>query len=536
MSIDKFSGVKTNKADIPTDADYSAYLNSLPEKPTLYKYLSVLGTVAAVIVAVIAVTAWALIGRGVRGSTPASGTQDIESAIYTAVEKDVFSDSNVKSADITVDRIKKVDDSLYYCSVSMDIHFHDEQNITYPLNQTNEYYHNIFPLYIEHKNGEYVVSDNQDRRLSVTKIEGTDFEWELDSGMLELIDTLFGSYGVLAMPLFDEQNPMSDEDLSVFCTYIAQLKGTSDLNKIAYDYFGFETDFKKSAITGCEFLSFPTPEIISYITYSTVFDQWYIEITYSLADEIRVLGLVYRGDNNVERFVFHKRDELFYEGSKGIGSLTDKMLRDDPLAYYKYSAADAVKALEDKDGSVYDEITLGQSMGITLPNIDEMMIEPHDAVSVLDDPDCAEIVKKLTEKCEHGDSLYTEKDLTNYTWYDYMYEVSNNYVWDGGETYNAFIEKYPDKTDVEHSWTVGMMNRYDRLYVLKKGYRYYADTFTEEQLLNLKSRGVLPHDIPVLIEKMGDAEKIVNASDEKLKEIIEDYYKQKLEDILGMDV
>jgi len=71
VSIDKFKDLKPVKHQFDvTDAEYVDKLNNLPKRRPKKQIWAAVGTVAAAVAIVAAVTLWALIGRGLRGTDP----------------------------------------------------------------------------------------------------------------------------------------------------------------------------------------------------------------------------------------------------------------------------------------------------------------------------------------------------------------------------------------------------------------------------------------------------------------------------------
>lgn len=89
MSFDKFKNIKPMRADITSfDAEYLKSVAALTDPKPKKSILPIIGTVAAAVLVIVGVSAWALIGRGVRGTE-----QDDEIIVLTpAKDSDTFED------------------------------------------------------------------------------------------------------------------------------------------------------------------------------------------------------------------------------------------------------------------------------------------------------------------------------------------------------------------------------------------------------------------------------------------------------------
>ncbi len=68
MNFDKFKKIDMPDIKVNPDLDYVKKLNNLAKEPKHSNALRIVGTIAAAVVIVLAVSLWALIGRGVRGT------------------------------------------------------------------------------------------------------------------------------------------------------------------------------------------------------------------------------------------------------------------------------------------------------------------------------------------------------------------------------------------------------------------------------------------------------------------------------------
>lgn len=68
MNFDKFKKIDMPDVQVNPDLDYAKKLNDLPKTAQKGRALATLGTIAAAVVIVLAVSLWALIGRGIRGT------------------------------------------------------------------------------------------------------------------------------------------------------------------------------------------------------------------------------------------------------------------------------------------------------------------------------------------------------------------------------------------------------------------------------------------------------------------------------------
>ena len=78
MNFDKFKKINSPDIQFSPDGEYVNKLNELPREKHKVKILPILSTVAAALAVIVGVTAWALVGRGVRnlGDNVSAGTQD----------------------------------------------------------------------------------------------------------------------------------------------------------------------------------------------------------------------------------------------------------------------------------------------------------------------------------------------------------------------------------------------------------------------------------------------------------------------------
>lgn len=72
MNFDKFKDIDMPDIKVEPDFEYTAKLNKLPKSRNTGKVFTTLGTVAAAVAIVAAVTLWAIIGRGIRGAQKAT--------------------------------------------------------------------------------------------------------------------------------------------------------------------------------------------------------------------------------------------------------------------------------------------------------------------------------------------------------------------------------------------------------------------------------------------------------------------------------
>ena len=91
MNFDKFKDIDMPDVQVNPDFEYVNKLNKLPKEPQKSKVLSIIGTIAAAVVIVAAVSVWALIGRGIRGtdkptvSPPANYNNEKKEVILTDI-------------------------------------------------------------------------------------------------------------------------------------------------------------------------------------------------------------------------------------------------------------------------------------------------------------------------------------------------------------------------------------------------------------------------------------------------------------------
>lgn len=410
-----------------------------------------------------------------------------DEGIYEAVKTALYSDPNVKSADFSIGVVDKFSDSLYSCRVEVTSVVYNDEGAKKPILFTE--WTDAVELrivYFDCKNGKFSISDDQDRIMPIEILGGYDCRISGENG--QYYKDVIINNGFISMDEFENDSGIA--------------AGSPEKDP---------PEFKITSATSlyCRFEQF-------FSDVSFVVDGKEYTVRYSGNDEIRV---------------FSKKQNKLYIGTESTLPIdTSKYQSIQP---YGYTAAEI-------ENNIPEIALIGQSMGITIPNIDTEMIEPYDAVPIVDDPKYAELVKELTSPQDHGDHIcpaeYTEEELRRrgYTQYDRMrsdkyYNVSMHSP-QKSELMNRFPVYCESISLISNNWS-----RYVYILQLKNklGYRYYLDAFTENQLLTLKDYGIVPRDIDYLLEKYGDADKILGQSQKELKASLTEHYQQKYKAVFG---
>ncbi len=394
--------------------------------------------------------------------------------IYNAVRKAVFSDDNIKFAEFYIYNYDKVSDDLYCCSVGINsIAYKDENNIKPLLKSEVTYGGTLRALFIENKDGEFIVSDNQERDVPIELYYGYS---STPSGKdAEYYKGVIKDLGITALDEFEDDKRIPIEDAVP-----------------AYD-----DDFTVSFVN----------------TYTARYGQFVYEVGYIKDGREYIFGYIF------EKCILYKRENKLY---------TDMTVKIDPASTpFMY---DAKKELPN---AAY----LPQSMGIEIPNLNDKLVLPTDAVPIVDSEEYAYMVEELTAPDHYHSgveySRYTVEELRamGYTQYDYIaqteYYDSNFTPVDKSRLFNRFPLRAEGIGMIHDNWGLYL---FEMKCIGELGFGYYVDTFTQ-QLLVLKDYGISPYDVSYLLEKYKTPEKVVNQSKNELKNALTEYYTQKYEAI-----
>ncbi len=404
--------------------------------------------------------------------------------IFYTLEKKIFSDPNVKGnwLWLTVGDVYKITETLYSAKISVNyIELHDPNIEMFPYNQ--QYY----PQFFEYVDGELVISENQNRKTEGETVlkESSVTEWPTDKKIKNSYKKYVTKYGLITLPEFDGKRINANE--------------LSPENE------------------DCEF------EITYIYMANTVYNEMYQEIWFATGGKEYKVGFIATGgDFEIECLLFKKENKLYTGNEQTLTMQFENLIK--TFNPYSYKASEI-------ENNIPNELLLGQSMGIETPNIDTEMIVPYDDGPLKEMPE--EYYEELEHIKEHGGN---EQEVRSY--YENMNE--STLLWLRTQNNMApkddvvrLTERFVDLNFFSDSMRLSEYMCLERYYKNRYGYRFYTDKFTQDELLELKERGIVPNDIDYLLEKLGTPEKILKASDKKLKSILTDYYNQKYIDAFG---
>ena len=395
--------------------------------------------------------------------------------IYSAVRQEVFSDDNIKSASFYIYDYGKISDELYVCSLEVigfeGITYKDESTAKPILAQKELHFGAIRALFIENKDGKLAISDNQDRDVPLQTYAGNRVDPN-KSNFTEFYRELIKSLGVIPLAEFDQDDKISVKD-TVPCE---------------------DDEFSISYV----------------INYSPQYGQSVTEIGYVKDGREYAIGYLF------EKYILFKKENKLYTD---VGVTV---------------AEDSTPFMYDAKNELPAESFLPQSMGIEIPNINDKLVLPRDAVPIADNEEYKDMVEELTGPDHYHDGVpyynMTLEELRKlgYTQYNYIAQTEYYNVIVDASARTRLFHRFPTFTEVIRSVHDGWKQYLFEMRLLKElGYRYYLDTFSEEQLLTLKEYGITQYDISYLLEKYGSPEKVLKQSKKQLKATLTEYYTEK---------
>ena len=175
-----------------------------------------------------------------------------------------------------------------------------------------------------------------------------------------------------------------------------------------------------------------------------------------------------------------------------------------------------------KSTNILKEVLQPGSMGIEIPKIDASKVLDiyDDYLREMKNRDFfyEELVKHGVSDQEMATMTHSEYEALEATW-----------LMDA-DLIKVAKTLYPDLKDVNMAdWTIGEYNTF----VKADNVNRLADRFTQEQLAELKERGILLEDTFYLFKEYHTADNILQQTDSTLKSVLEGYYAFNLERTLG---